>query len=439
MFKINGQKHGYCDGVSRRNFLKIGAMGLGGLTLPDLLRMEAQAGIGSSHKAIISIHLAGGPPHTDMFDLKPEAPSEYRGEFMPISTNVPGMQICEHMPRLARMADKWVAIRSVVGAVHDHTWHHTQSGYYRKHLENMGGWPVMGSVLSKLQNSSANKAPPFMSMLSCNPAKHTCDPPSGFLGPAYQPYQPGGSGRANLTLNEITADRLSDRVSLLGGLDHLRRDLDASGMMEAMDAFTQRAVEVVTSGRLADALDLDKEDPKIKARYYDNNSHRYKQTRQFLLARRVIEAGVRCVSLSWGSWDTHGDNFNRIRPQLPALDRGLSALIQDLDERGMLNDVSIVMWGEFGRTPRINNAAGRDHWTRVMTAFLAGGGMQTGQMIGKTDQFGGEAIERPIHLREVLATLYHNVGIDAKNTTIVDPTGRPHYLVDNRDPIRELI
>jgi len=436
MLTFHGQKHGYCDGVSRRNFLKIGVVGLGGLTLPDLLRAEAQAGIGSSPKAIISICLLGGPSHTDMFDLKPETASEYRGEFSPISTNVPGMQVCEHMPHLARMADKWVAIRSIVGAVEDHHWHQTQSGYPRSHVESVGGFPVLGSVLAKLQDSSASKAPPFVSLMGRSKFGYLSP---GFLGPVYQDYRPDVSGQANLTLNGIAADRLKSRRTLMASLDGLRRDLERTGMMDAMDAFTQRAVDVVTSGRLADALNLDKEEAKIKARYYDDNSYGRSQTERFLLARRLIEAGVRCVTLRWGGWDTHRDNFNQLRKQLPALDRGLSALIQDLDERGMLNDVSIVMWGEFGRTPRINSSAGRDHWPHVMTAFLAGGGMRTGQMIGKTDRVGGEAVERPVHLREVLATLYHNVGIDAKNTTLVDTSGRPQYLVDNRDPIRELV
>ena len=423
MLKIkSGDKNRFCDGTSRRSFLQMGALGFAGLTLADVLRAESAAGIGSSQKAVINIHLGGGPSHQDMFDLKPNAPKEFRGEFNPISTNVPGIQICEHMPRLAAMADKFAIVRSLIGMYNDHSNVHTHSGYSRRELQNVGGHPSLGSVISKLQGPGAGGAPAFISYNGGDP---------GFLGPVHRPYKPSGN---ELRLSgKLTPERLESRTSLLSLMDRVRRDVDAHGQMEAMDAFTQAAVGVVTSGKVADALDLKKEDPDLVKRYGDRNNQ------NFLLARRLVEAGVRTVTFSWGGWDTHGNNFTKLRQQLPKLDQGMSALLTDLHDRGMDRDVTIVMWGEFGRTPRVNSGGGRDHWSKVAMCFLAGGGMRTGQVIGSTTKYAEFAQDRPVHLREVMATLYHNLGINAKATTIEDPNGRPQFLVDGRDPIGELI
>ena len=420
------QQHGYCDGVSRRSFLQLGAMSMGGLTLAGLLRAEAQAGIGNSHKAIINIHLGGGPSHQDMFDLKPNAPVEYRGEFNPIKTNVSGLDICEHFPKLAQMADKYSVIRSLVGSSAGHSNYQTQSGFNKKDLENVGGRPAMGSVISYLNGPTPSGAPPFISSNGGEP---------GFLGPAYKPYKPDGAGRANLALQRgMTEEHLSDRTSLLGSLDKIRRDMDRTGSMGAMDEFTQKAQEVVVSGTLADALDVNQEDQKVQDRYGGRDG------RNFLMARRLIEAGVRVVTYNWGSWDTHSNNFTKLKTQLPQLDIAMSALIEDLEQRGMLDDVSIVMWGEFGRTPRINsNGGGRDHWPKLAMAFLAGGGMRTGQAIGESTKYAEEALERPVHFQEVHATLLKNMGINPHTQQIHDPAGRPQYLLEHRDPIQELV
>jgi hypothetical protein len=248
----------------------------------------------------------------------------------------------------------------------------------------------------------------------------------------------------NMTLNGITLERLADRRKLLEQLDRLRRDVDASGTLAGMDAFGQRALDVLTSSKLVDALDLSKEDPKLVERYGDGKPYKYQYdgaptcNEQLLMARRLVEAGARCVSLSYGRWDSHGQNFDLVRDHGGKLDQCLSALIEDLDQRGMLNDVTVVAWGEFGRTPKINPGAGRDHWAQVSCAFLAGGGMRTGQAIGSTNRLGEHAVERPVHMQEIVATIYHNLGINTSNTTIVDPTGRPQYLVDH-SPMRELI
>ncbi|QDU96359.1 DUF1501 domain-containing protein [Lignipirellula cremea] len=421
MLSILGKKTtGFCDGVSRRGFLKLGAMTIGGFTLADLIKAEASAGTGSSHKAVINIHLTGGPSHQDMFDLKPNAPVEFRGEFNPVATNVPGMQICEHFPMLAQMADKFAVVRSLIGSAGQHSNFQTHSGYDSRDLASVGGHPSLGSVVSRMQGSH-HGAPPFISYNGGEP---------GFLGPIHKPYKPSGG---DLSMNRsLTESRLGDRTNLLTSLDRIRRDADASGQMSALDAHTRQAVELIVSGRVGDALDLNKEDAKLVERYG-------KDGKNFLTARRLIEAGVRVVSLNWGSWDSHQGNFTRLKTQLPKLDVAMSALIQDLHDRGMDQDVTVVMWGEFGRTPRINKTAGRDHWRKVMMAFLAGGGMQTGQMIGTTSDDAGEAKDRPIHVHEVFSTIYRNLGIDTASTTLADTNGRPQYLTDIRQPISELV
>ncbi|MEK6237077.1 MAG: DUF1501 domain-containing protein [Planctomycetales bacterium] len=426
MLTVHGKtQDSYCDNVSRRNFLKIGALGLGGLTLVDLLRLESAAGIGSSNKAIINIHLGGGPSHQDMFDLKPNAPMEYRGEFNPIQTNVPGMEICELMPSLAGMADKFAVIRALVGSNAGHSSQQTHTGFSKKSLPSIGGRPSIGAVVAKMQGSDSG-APPWVSHNGGGP---------GYLGATYRPFTSSKGGMTNLTLNRaLTADRLQDRASLLTSLDNIRREVDAHGQMTAMDSFTEKAVEIVTSGKVADALDMKKEDPAIIARYGKTNQ-------SLLQARRLIDVGVRVVTMNgpWGNWDTHSDNFKKLRGNLPKVDEGLSALLWDLERLGKLEDVSVVMWGEFGRTPRVNKKAGRDHWPAVAMAWMAGGGMRTGQMVGETTRYAENAKNRPVHFQEVLATLYHNLGVDSRTAQFIDPTGRPQYLLEHNQPIRELV
>lgn len=420
-----GDRHKTCDGVSRRSFLKIGALGIGSLTLADLLRAEAVSGVRASNKAIINIHLSGGPSHQDIFDLKPNAPAEFRGEFNPIRTNVPGLEICEHLPQLAKMADKFAVIRSLVGSNAGHSNFQTHTGFNTKSLTNVGGRPSIGSVVAKLHGSSPNGAPAFVSYNGGSP---------GYLGPVYSPFSPSEAMKVLRMNGNMTVDRLSDRTSLLTSLDTIRRDIDGSGQLDALDSYTQRAYDMVTSGEVANALDLKQEDPAIVERY-----GRPGQT--VLYARRLIQAGVRVVTLnaSWGGWDTHRNNFVSLKKNLPQMDQSLSALLTDLERFDMLDDVSVVVWGEFGRTPRVNKSAGRDHWPKLSMAWLAGGGMRTGQAIGASSRYAEEAQDRPVDYQEVHATLYHNLGIDATSMTITDPNGRPQYLLDYRDPISELV
>ncbi len=451
MLTIFGPKaSGYCDGISRRSFLRIGALGLGAgaLTLADVFRCEARAKNDrslSSHKAVINIFLGGGPPHQDMWEIKTDAPKEIRGEFKPIATSVPGIQIGEVFPRIARVMDKCVAIRSLVGAKDRHAPEQCHSGWENNSLSAIGGRPSLGAVLSRLQGPADPAVPPFVGLAPQTQHRPWGDSGGvGFLGPAYQCFKPDGPGLANMKLNGITLDRLADRKQLLSSFDKLRRDVDATGSFQGIDSFTERAFGVLTSSKLLEALDLSKESDKVRERYGDGKPYKYQfdgaptVNDQLLLARRLVEAGVRCVTLTYGRWDSHGKNFDLVRDHGGKLDQCLSALIEDLDARGMLNDVTVVAWGEFGRTPRINNNAGRDHWPQVSCALLAGGGMRTGQAIGATNRLGEFAKERPVHFQEIFATLYHNLGLNTATTTIVDPTGRPQHLVEMA-PMRELV
>jgi hypothetical protein len=445
MLTILGQPSRFCDGISRRNFLKIGALGLGGLSLPQLLSAQAQSGQRSAHKAVIMIFLPGGPPHQDMFDLKMEAPSEIRGEFRPIKTNVPGIEICEHLPLLAKQMDKMSIIRSVVGALDDHNAFQCLTGRVARN-QPPGGWPSLGSTVSYLQGPINKAIPPFVGLSPKMGEMRWADAgQSGFLGVGQAPFKPSGAGKDDMVLNGITLDRLSDRRNLLANFDRFRRDVDSSGMMEGIDTFNEQAFGVLTSGKLLAALDIEKEDPKIRHRYGKGDPKNRddggpKLMEHFLIARRLVEAGARCVTLAFSRWDHHGKNFDALRQDLPMLDQGVSALVEDIHQRGLDKDVSVIVWGEFGRTPKINKDAGRDHWPRVSCALLFGGGMKSGQVIGATDRLGGEAVERPVQFGEVFATLYHNLGIDVTRATVPDLSGRPQFLVDQQQqPIVELV
>jgi len=449
LFGSHSPRSSFCDRISRRSFLKIGGFSLGalgGLSLPSLLRAEAARGISSSNKAVINIFLAGGPPHQDMWDIKTDAPAEIRGEFSPIATAVPGIEIGECFPQIAAMMDKFAVIRSVVGCSGSHDGYQCTSGWDRRSIASVGGRPAIGPVITKLQGVSDPGVPAAVGLAEVTrhvPWSEAGSP--GFLGAAYRPFKPQGEGMDDLKLNGVTLDRLQDRRHLLNSLDTLRREVDASGMIEGMDAFTQAAFGVLTSSKLVDALDLSKEDPKIRARYGDGKPYNFQYdgaptaNEHILLARRLVEVGVRSVTLSYGRWDSHGRNFDLVRDHGPKLDQAVSALVQDLKDRGMLDDVTVVVWGEFGRTPRINQNAGRDHWPQVSCALLAGGGMRTGQVIGSTNRLGEYAVERPIHMQAIVSTIYRNLGIDPMSTTLNDPTGRPQYLVDVREPVPELV
>ncbi len=440
----------HCDGVSRRNFLRIGGMGLGGLALPQILAAEAKAGTRQSHKSVINVFLPGGPPHQDMWDIKRDAPSEIRGPLQPISTNVSGIEICELFPKLAKMMDKLVAIRSIVGASGGHDAFQCMHGRAKKN-EPAGGWPSMGAWVSHFEGTANPGVPAHLSLCYKTGHQQWGDPGTGgFLGLAHSPFRLAGgkddakSKGKNMTLEGITVERLRDRENLLASFDRFRRAADSSGVMDGMDSFTQQAMGILTSSTLASALDISKEDPKIVERYGKGDPEfradgAPKITESFLVARRLVEAGARVVSLNFSRWDWHSGNFDRARQDMPMLDAAVSALVTDLHERGLDRDVSVVVWGEFGRTPKINDKKGRDHWPRVSCALLAGGGMKTGQVIGATNRLGEYAAKRPVQFQEVFATLYQNLGLNLSALRAFDLRSRPYNLIDHGiEPLREL-
>lgn len=452
----------FCDGVSRRDFIRVGTLAAAGLSasLPSLLRAEAGSRIGRSHKAIINVLLPGGPPHQDMVDLKPDAPTEVRGEFRPIDTNVTGVQVSELMPRLAEMMDRFTLIRSMADSQPRHDLYQCVTGYAREEGNPpAGGRPSIGAWISRWAGPVTKEVPPHMSLMYPTVERRWGDPGTGgFLGLAHGPFRlvDGKKGRdgkglahsaQDMVLKGITLDRLRDREQLRVSLDRFRREADARGSMVAMDDFSAQALGILTSSRLSDALDISREDPKVVERYGPANADFVadgapRVTTNFLVARRLVEAGARYVTLNFSRWDWHGNNFRRAREDVPLLDRALTALVSDLHERGLDRDVSVVCWGEFGRTPKINNNAGRDHWSKANFALLAGGGMRNGQVIGKTDRLAAEPIERPVRFHEVFATLFHNIGLlDAPaRERLFDLRGRPQAPIgEGIAPLRELV
>jgi hypothetical protein len=435
------------DGLSRRNFLSVGALTLGGLSLAELLRLEARGSGGdpAPPKSVIFVYLPGGPSHIDLYDMKPDAPAEIRGEFRPIKTKVPGVEICELMPLQARIADRFSIVRGFqTTGGHDSRMLTTgfKPGAYR---------PAFGSVVSRLLPGSGGGLPPYVNLVQETNLPFGQDP--AYLGPAHAPFALRGGGVADLSPPKgMTLDRLDDREGLLRGFDVMRRALDARPT-DGTDAYTARALDMVRSTRVRDAFDLGREPEKVKAAYGKSPG-----TLQFLLARRLVEAGARVVTLCGGwvndgegdspsnlsNWDTHEDNFNRLRVQAPHLDRALYALLTDLRQRGLDQDVVVVAAGEMGRAPRIgkstgatNAANGRDHWETGF-ALVAGGGTSTGRVVGETDRHGERARGRPYTPQNLLATLYALLGIDAA-ATLPDHTGRPQFLLDDRDRIDELL
>lgn len=429
MLTFHGRSPEFCDRHTRRNFLQIGATAIGGLTLADVLRADSVSGGTRRPKSLISICLPGGPTHHDTFDLKPDAPMEVRGEFRPIETVVPGFEICELFPNLAGIADKFSVIRSISDFSSEHSTRQADSGWSERSLRDIGGRPGMGAIASKILGPIGDCPVTSVAMTG-----HTSP---GFLGQAMKDFSTESSARQTLRLN-MAETRLNDRKQLLQGLDKFRREADATGAMSAFDRFTSDAIDVVTSPKFADALDTDGKEPESNRKRYGEKDDVYQANRKFLTARRLIETGVRVVSMTWGGWDSHAGNFTSMRRQLPKLDIGLTALINDLEERGMLQDTMIIMSGEFGRTPRINKDAGRDHWPGAGFVWMAGGGFKMGQAIGTTDRLGAKPADRPIHLQQVYSEVVRKMGIDPDVAHLRDPMGRPQYLFDYRDPIAEL-
>ena len=455
-----------CPRPSRRGLLTAGLAGLGGLSLVDLLRADATPA--AVRRSVIHVHLDGGPPQMDTIDMKPDGPAEVRGEFSAIATTVPGIQVCELLPGLARLADRFAFLRAVVGSAGQHDAFQCQSGYDPEHLKSQGGWPAIGSVLSKLHGRPGDTAPLFVDCQQGRGMVRNSARP-GFLGPAHGPFRPdlgglffrplepgmvgelaarGSDFATSLALSpSLTVDRLGSRRALLKSLDGWKRQVESTDSLGAGDRFHDQAIGILTSGRVAAALDLESESAAVLARYrmttpelpVFETADGPRAVLKFLLARRMVEAGVRCVSISLSDFDTHAGNYPRLRQVLPILDAGLSGLVLDLEERGMLDDVIVVVWGEFGRTPKINKDGGRDHWPAVSPALLVGGGIRGGRVLGETDRWGGAALGGAVTFKDVTATIWHCLGIDPQATTLTDVTGRPHPLVDRGRILAELL
>ena len=397
------------------------------------------------------IFLPGGPSHLDIWDLKPDAPIEIRGEFQPIQSSIPGFPICEHLPKFAQNLDRFTIIRSLVGAKNEHASELCLSGfgYQDSKIRNQ---PSLGSAISYLQGPVDRGMPPFVSMVYHTNNLWRDPGRAGFVGSAHKPFQPNDEGKADMVL-QMSRNRLNDRRQLLQSVDRLKRAVEVSDVMQSVDSYTSQALHMLTSNRLLEALDISKESPETLARYGQGNRDAVDDgspmnNEDFLIARRLVEAGARCVSVSFGRWDTHscrkaGDlayknNFAQLKEYLPRLEQCLLALTQDLQERGLEDDVAVVVWGEMGRTPRINANGGRDHWPQVSGCILAGGGFNHGQVLGSTTRLAEEAKDRPIHYQNVFASLYQHLGIDVAKVKIPDFNGRPQYLLQHREGIPEL-
>lgn len=435
-----------CDGLRRRSFLTIGSLALGGATLSSWCAAADQPR--RKTKSVIMIYLTGGPPHQDMIDLKPDAPSEFRGEFVPISTSVPGIQICELLPELAKRTHKLALIRSIIGTDGAHASTLCVTGHPWGN-QPPGGHPHFGAVASTVLGHPIPTIPSTIDLSTRMQHTPYNLPGAGYLGASHAPFRPQGEATSDMDVSPEGRIRLDDRSSLLASFDRYRDRMDRVREIRAVSDSQKQALDVLTSSALRTALDVSQESPETLERYgkddwdalpYSRNGYPVLPSR-FLMARRLIEAGVRVVSLSYADFDYHGANFAHCRKTLPPFDKALSALIDDLEVRGLLDDTAIVCWGEFGRTPRINKDAGRDHWGGANMAILAGGGWNVGQVIGGTDRLAEQVVDRPVKFQEVHATIYRHLGIANPNqTTYDDPLAhRPRLVVDEAKPLKELV
>jgi hypothetical protein len=449
----------------------MGTLGVCGLSLGDVMRLRAAAGQASvaPDTSVIFIWLAGGPPHMETYDMKPDAPSEYRGQFSPIRTNVPGIDVCELLPMHAKCADKYTLIRSIAHTFSDH------GGGSKRFMTGrlpktptgtVNDSPAVGSIVAKMREHVEVGLPNYISGTNGSRSKvDTYAFGSAYLGPGYDPFNIGGDPSApdfaikNISLDQAMADRLDDRLSLLKGFDRLRGEIDSSGVMGSMDKFSQQAIKLMTSAKAREAFDLSKEPQKLRERY---GMHAWGQ--RALLARRLVEAGssfvtmvmenpfvsgVKSPKLGFYNWDSHAVNCDLwvdARHRFPIYDQAVTALIEDLHDRRLTEKVLLVVTGEFGRSPKISRSDtgskglrwGREHWPQAMSVLVSGGGMQHGQVVGSTNAKGEHPDDRPLTPNDLWATVYQHLGID-QNATILDHSGRPQFILPFGEPIRELL
>lgn len=436
MLNVFGNVSGHnCDGSTRRDVLRVGSLGIAGLTLPNLLRARAQAAsVGNSSKqtSVVLLWLPGGPTHMDTYDLKPDAPAEFRGSFKPISGRVPGMEISELMPKQAALTDKLAIVRSFThtNAGHGGGTHWVMTGFDHPPADSGEPqiYPSPGSVVARVRgNHPVTGMPPYVAL-----NRIYGDGPA-YLGVSSAPFESGGPAKQNMTLaGGVDLTRLGDRRALLKGFDSLRRDVDSSGTMGGLDSFELQAFNLILGREARQAFDLSSEDPKVRTLYGDGLGE------QLLIARRICEAGASFVSIAWNGWDDHGSIEAAMRAKLPPLDRAVASFVEDCSQRGLDRNILLVITGEFGRTPRINGSAGRDHWPTGMFATLAGGGLKMGQVIGETNAKGEVPKSRPVTPQDLMATIYRVLGVDLE-AQFYNSAGRPTPILTHGKPVAELI
>lgn len=424
----------YCDGVTRRDFIKVGALGGAGLSLASYLRLcHAGEVRRAPARSAVVIFLAGGPAHIDTFDLKPDAPAEFRGEFRPIDTNVRGVQVCEHLPALARCADKFTILR---GVSHTLAGHELGTAYLSTGNRPVPSliYPGYGAVVSRERAGDAD-LPHFVAIPNTPQT-------AGYLGVRYAPLQTNVIPQPGLPFHVrgisladgLTVEQFERRQQLLNSLDTTFAGLERdSRLVDGLDRFAQQAYSMITSPRARRAFDVSQEEPAVARPF---GEHRFGQS--CLLATRLIEAGARFVTVTFGGWDTHANNFRQMRDALlPQLDQGLAGLFSTLAAKGLLESTTVLVTGEFGRTPRINDRAGRDHWPRSMCVLMGGGGIRGGRVLGASDERGMGPVGTPITPDQVAATFYHSLGIDHRREYHTG-TGRPVMIVREGSVLREM-
>ncbi len=435
MFHLWGSRQATnCEGTTRRDFLKVGALGLGGLLLPDLLRARATAATAgklTKNTSVVWLWLGGGPTHIETFDPKMSAPSEFRSTIGALPTNLPGVQIGGLFPKIAQSADRMAFVRSFAhsNSGHGGGTHWVMTGYNFPPADN-GQAPIkpgFGSILARYRgaNNAQTGLPTYVrvnGILGDGPA---------WLGPAYAPFDVGGNAQRNMNL-QVTLNQLGERRTLLQDFDTVRRDIDQSGTLQGLDSFETQAFDLIL-GRAREAFDVNREDPRTRDRYGMRGLGQ-----QLLLARRLCEAGVGFVTIHFGGWDMHGQIVQGMKSLAPQVDHAVAAFLEDVASRGLDQDILLVITGEFGRTPRVNPGAGRDHWAPLSTLALAGGGLKMGQVIGESSAKAEVPKSTPITPQDLMATVFHVLGIP-EDLHYNDPTGRPTPMVDGGKPIAELV
>lgn len=456
MLELIGQGAPRCDGMSRRSLLKAGVLGLTGLGLPEWLRVASRARasglLSPKDLSVILVWLDGGPPQHETYDPKPDAPVDFRGPLSSIETTAPGVRFSELLPRQAALMDKLSVIRSLHHNTGDHfdAAHRMLTGYKGSNASDLSPqYPSAASIISKLKGARRAGMPAYVGL----PNTHSVGLAPGYhggayLGVAYNPFSADGDPNndaykvPNLALpGGLSPDRFDSRKGLLQAFDHARRDVDASGLMEGLDQFTQDAYAMVTSDDAREAFDIKREDPRLRDRY---GRHQWGQST--LMARRLVEAGVRFVTLTFSGWDYHSSLDKGMRRVLPVLDAAVGTLVEDLDQRGLLESTVVIVMGEFGRTPRMNKTGvpgsdpipGRDHWGEVMSVLIGGGGFRGGQAVGASNSKGEIPQDRPITPADLLVTLYHQMGL-SPDTAFQNRAGRPITIGSTGEVIGELI